>query len=166
MRRLVGLTAVVLTLAVPAAAFALQASSDDGTLSVKSGHGKVVLKPFDGSAIGRVATGTVVIVDPVFGDGGSADVWGCDKQSPTTSDHVTICSGTNLHLRIIDGKYKLIILGTGINLSAVGTGQVTLDGRGDDPSVKADGSYSLNDSLYKSLPDLAKTFTLQPAVGG
>ena len=166
MRRLIGFTAVVLTLAVPAVALALQANSDDGTLSVRNGHGKVILKPFDGSALGRVVNGTVVIVDPVFGDGGSADVWGCDKQPPTTSDHVTVCGGTNLRLRIIDGKYKLIIIGTGISLSAVGTGQVTLDGRGDDASVKADGLFSLNDSVYKSLPDLAKTFALQPAVGG
>lgn len=166
MRRLIGFTVVALALAVPAAALALQQNSGDGSLSIRNGHGKVVLKPFDGSALGRVASGTVVIVDPVFGDGGSADVWGCDKQTPTTSDHVTVCSGTNLRLRIIDGKYKLIIIGTGVSLSAVGTGQVTLDGRGDDPSVKTDGSYSLNDSLYKSLPDLPKTFALQPAVGG
>lgn len=166
MRRLIGFTVVALALALPAVALALQANADDGTLSVRNGHGKVALKPFDGSALGRVASGTVVIVDPVFGDGGSADVWGCDKQSAAASDHVTICSGTNLRLRVVDGKYKLIITGTGINLSAVGTGQVTLDGRGDDPSVKADGFYSLNDSLYKSLPDLAKTFALQAAVGG
>jgi hypothetical protein len=169
MRRLVGFTVLVIALALPTLAFGVTTVSDDGALSVKNGVGKVVLSPFKGSALGRVASGKVVVVDPVFGDGGRFDLWGCDnraKQSDT-NEHVTVCTGSNLRFRVVDGRYKLyIVRATGINLSAVGRGQVTLDGRGDDPTVDSDGLYALNDSPYKSLPDFEKTFPLLTPVGG
>ena len=166
MRRLVGFTVLVIALAVPTLAFGVTSLTDDGALSVKNGVGKVVLSPFNGSALGRVANGKIVIVDPVFGDGGRYDLWGCDKQSEP-SDHATVCSGTNLRFRIVDGRYKLyIVRASGINLSAVGRGQVTLDGRGEDPTVDSDGTYALNDGSYRSLPDAEKTFPLLTSVGG
>jgi hypothetical protein len=164
MRRLVGFTVLVLALAVPAFGFAA-AASDDGALSVKNGVGRVTLSPFNGSALGRVAKGKIWIADPVFGDGGTYDLLGCEKQTDI-SEHLTVCSGTNLRFRIVDGRYKLTIRGTGINLSAVGRGQVTLDGRGDDPAVESDGAYALNDGPYRSLPDVEKTFALVSPVGG
>ena len=166
MRRLVGFTVLVIALALPTLAFGVASLTDDGTISVKNGFGKVVLSPFNGSALGRVANGKILIVDPVFGDGGRVDLWGCDQQSER-SDHVRTCSGSNLRFRIVDGRYKLyIVRATGINLSAVGRGQVTLDGRGDDPTVDSDGFYALNDGPYKSLPDYEKTFPLLTSVGG
>ena len=165
MRRLVGLTVLVIALAVPTLAFGVVALTDDGALSVKNGVGKVVLSPFNGSALGRVASGKIVIVDPVAGDAGHVDLWGCDRQTEPT-EHATACSGTNLRFRIVDGRYKLLVRATGINLSAVGRGQVTLDGRGDDPAVDTDGVYALNDGAYRSLPDFEKTFPLLTSVGG
>jgi hypothetical protein len=165
MRRLAGFTVLVLALAVPAFALGAVDLSDDGNLSVKNGVGKVTLSPFNGSALGKVGKGAIVITDPVFGDGGSYDLWGCDRQKDL-SEHVTWCAGTNLRFRVIDGRYKLTIVGTGINLSAVGRGQVTLDGRGEDPTVDSDGFYALNDGPYRSLPDSEKTLPLVSSVGG
>jgi hypothetical protein len=163
MRRLVGFTVLVIALALPTLAFGVADLSDDGVLSIKNGQGKVALSPFNGSALGRAASGRIAIVDPVFGDGGRYDVRGCDKQIET--EHATICTGSNLRFRIVDGRFKVYVRGTGISLSAVGRGQVTLDGRGDDPTVTSDGVYSLNDATYKSLPDLEKTFPLLTPVG-
>jgi len=56
--------------------------------------------------------------------------------------------------------------GTGIYLSAVGHGQVGLDGRGEDPTIDTDGTYSLNDGPYKSLPDFGATLQLVAPAGG
>jgi|GraSoiStandDraft_24_1057298.scaffolds.fasta_scaffold44961_2 hypothetical protein len=163
MRRLIGFTVLVIALAVPAVAFAISTLGDDGSLSVKNGVGKVVLQPFNGSVLGRVVTGRVVIVDQSLGGGsgsGSLDVWGCDNPRPTATDRVTVCSGSNLRFRVVDSRYKIVVRGSGINLSAVGRGTVTLDGSGEDPGVQTDGQYSLNDGAYKSLPNVEKPFSL------
>jgi hypothetical protein len=162
MRRLVGLTVLAIALVVPTVAFGVGELTDDGALSVKNGVGRVALAPFNGSALGRVAHGRIKIVDTAFGDGGTVDVWGCDNGRSDEIDRVTICFGNNLRFRIVDGRYAVFVRGSGINLSAVGRGTVTLDGRGDDPTVEADGVYSLNDAPYRSLPDLEKPLPLAP----
>jgi hypothetical protein len=160
MRRFVGLTVLTISLAVPATALALvAAASDDGAVSVKNGLGKVVLSPFNGSAVGRLGSGVIKLTDPIFGDGAGFDVWGCDSQ-PVKTDTTEVCTGENIRFRAVGGKYKIFIKGSGIFLSAVGHGTVTLDGRGDDPSVESDGVFSINDSPYRSLPNLEKQFQL------
>jgi hypothetical protein len=162
MRRLIGFTVLVIVLAVPAAAFAIVTLGDDGSLSVKNGVGRVALQPFNGSILGRVATGRVAIVDQALNgiDSGTVDVWGCDNPHLNPTDRLTVCSGTNLRFRVIDGRYRIVVRGSGINLSAVGRGTVTLDGSGENPDVDSDGQYSLNDGAYKSLPNVQKPFSL------
>ena len=71
-----------------------------------------------------------------------------------------------MRFRAIGGEVPGRDQGSGIYLSAVGTGLATLNGAGDDPSVGFDGAYSLNDKPYGSLPNFATTFTLAaPSVG-
>ena len=179
MRRLVWLTALVLALAAPAMAFAVVGSGqDDGTLSVKAGVGKVYLK-FNGSAVGRVQRGSIRVTDYVAGDGFGFEFLNCDierDRSDTTTnknDTIKVCKGDNIRFRAIGGKYEIAIggmtsfsPGKGIYLSAVGNGFAILNGAGDDPSVVgSDGTYSLNDRPYKSLPDFATTFTLAAPPG-
>ncbi len=165
MRRFVGLTVLAASLAVPTTALALvAASSDDGVLSVKNGAGKVVLA-FNGSAVGRLSHGKIVLTDPVFGDGEGFDVWGCDS-TPLKTDTTEVCSGENIRFRAVGGRYKIVIKGSGIFLSAVGNGTVVLNGAGDDPTVESDGVYSLNDAAYRSLPNTEKTFELATPSGG
>ena len=170
MRRLVWFTVLAIAFAAPAAGFAL-ASDSDGTLSVKAGIGKVYLK-FNGSAVGRVWSGSIRVTDPVATDGLGFDFSGCDVEqdkSDTTanrSDTITICRGSNLRFRAIGGKYQVLTRGSGIYLSAVGTGFAVLNGAGDDPAVDSDGTYSLNDRPYRSLPDFPATFTLAAPPSG
>jgi hypothetical protein len=164
MRRLVWFTVLAFTLAAPAVGFAVVGSSDDGTLSVKGGVGKVTLN-FNGSAVGRLQKGSIQVTDPVASDGVGFDFWGCEQEIDKTNS-TTLCRGTNLRFRAIGGKYQIQIKGTGMYLSAVGHGQATLDGRGEEASVDSDGFYSLNDLPYKSLPDLGQTFTLAAPAGG
>ena len=179
MRRLVLLTVLATSLALPAAAFAALAnggSGDDGALSVKNGRGKVILGvplngtgvPFNGAAVGRVGHGWIKITDPIADDGQGADVWGCDNApgGVDVTDTTIYCSGDNLRFRAAGGKYKIVVVGRGVFLSAVGHGTLTLNGAGDSPSIDADGLFSINDSPFRSLPDDAKTFLLAAPAGG
>jgi hypothetical protein len=169
MRRLVCFTVLAIALAGTAAGFALASTTDDGTLSVKAGVGKVNLN-FNGSAVGRVAHGSITLVDPLVGDGWGIVTWGCDSGSyrESTGDgdgEVSVCKGNGLRFRAIGGRYQIKLKGSGIYLSAVGQGTAFLNGAGDDPSVDSDGTYSLNDQPYKSLPDLGATLPLVAPTG-
>lgn len=163
MRRLVAFTALAIALAVPAAGLAVGDGSDDGTLSVKNASGRILLQPFNGSAIGRIARGRVMITDSIFADGAGPDFWGCDSKFDK-SDTTTVCSGTNLRFRAIGGSYKIVIRGVGVFLSAVGRGAVLLNGSGEDPA-DADGVFSLNDSPYRSLPNVPRPYVLSAPSG-
>ena len=88
MRRLVWLTVLAIALAVPAVGLALS-GNDDGTLSVKGGIGKVYLN-FNGSAVGRVAKGSIKVIDPNPDDGLGFSFSGCDVGSHDISDTTTI----------------------------------------------------------------------------
>ena len=170
MRRLVWLTVLAFVLAAPAAGLALT-GDDDGTLSVKAGIGKVYLN-FNGSAVGRVRSGSIRVTDPVASDGLRYDFSNCDveidKSDTTTNkgDTITVCRGSNLRFLAVGGKYQILIRGAGVYLSAVGHGYAVLNGAGDDPAVDSDGTYSLNDGPYKSLPDFGGTVNLVAPVGG
>jgi hypothetical protein len=170
MRRLVWLTVLAFVLAAPAAGLAVT-GDEDGTLSVKAGIGKVYLN-FNGSAVGRLRSGSIRVTDPVATDGIGFDFSGCDveidKSDTTTNkgDTITVCRGTNLRFRAIGGRYQISIKGAAIYLSAVGHGYAVLNGAGDDPEVASDGTYSLNDGPFKSLPDLGGTVNLVAPAGG
>jgi len=162
MRRLVWFTVLAFALAAPAVGFALT-GTDDGTLSIKAGIGKVYLK-FNGSAVGRLQHGVIQITDPLPNDGAGVDFSGCDERDRI--DTTSICRGTNLRFRAIGGKYQILIKGTGSYLSAVGYGYAVLNGAGDDLNIPTDGTYSLNDGPYKSLPNLRTTFNIVAPPGG
>jgi hypothetical protein len=162
MRRLVGLTVLLFTLAVPAVAFAFVADSNDGTLSVKAGVGRVIVN-FSGAAVGRLGHGRISATDPVQSDGAGVQFFGCSKlREPTAA--TTVCSGDNIRFRAIGGKYLILVRGSGIYLSVVGQGTVALDGSGENPGV-GDGAYSFNDKPYRSLPNSFTVFTLAAPFG-
>ncbi len=163
MRRLVWITVLAFALAVPAMGLALS-GDNDGTLSVKAGVGRVNVN-FNGSAVGWLRSGFIQVTDPVASDGVGFEFLNCDVERDK-SDTIKICRGTNLRFRAIGGKYQIVIKGAGIYLSAVGHGYSVLNGAGDDLNVVYDGTYSLNDGPYKSLPDFPTTFTLAAPSGG
>ena len=161
------LAAAAAVISLPAAALALPMGPDDGTLSVRHGRGVVQLR-FRGAVIGRLAHGSVRIYDPVANDGSGADFWGCDHGGPhDLSDTTQICTGDDIRFRAIGGRYGVTARGSGIFLSAVGRGRVTLNGIGDpDLGILNDGQYSLNGGDYQSLPDDTETFQLAAPPGG
>lgn len=162
------MTLLAVCLAIPAAAFAVAGGTDDGTLSVRNGIGKVGLE-FDGSVLGRVVgRGSIKIVYAFPSDGAGVNVFGCDDLFQT--DTKTVCSsdgkGLPVRFRAIGGSYKIVLGGSGIYLSAVGTGTVTMNGAGDNPDVGFDGRYSINDEPYKSLPNYTRQYSLEAPAGG
>ena len=58
--------------------------------------------------------------------------------------------GSNFRFRAMGGLYRVVVRGSGVYLFAGGRGQVTL--RGSAISPHKDGTYSLNDGNFRSLP--------------
>ena len=137
MRKLV-LTLFVLACAVPAAGSAAPARGvGDGTLSVDDGEGRIVIVA-KGAVIGRFERGSVTIQDRTPNDAFDPKIWG-DTRGFNVSDAGEKYTGTDVRFRLIGGEFRLVVQGSGIDLSAVGDGRVHLDGAGRSP-----GTYSLD----------------------
>jgi hypothetical protein len=160
MRRLALISAVFAAAWLAAGAQA----AGDGSLVVKNGAAPftpgsivqaddtpVVSLRITGSVIGRVADAGRIIIDggancvndpQVVGAGRSLSV----KQSDTAQKWV----GTDFTFRAVGCTFTLIVWGSRVNLVAAGHGTARVAGMPDTP--KGDGTYSLNDQDFKSLP--------------
>jgi hypothetical protein len=163
MRRICLSLAVAALLAVP-----IVASADappDGTLVVKNGDGKFTMNG-TGAIIGTLDHGSVKLVDPAEGNTDDLVLRGCDngsKSNPT--DNSITCSGKDLRYRVVEGRFKVRINGTGINLSAVGysVGDPGVTINGDpawDDGDSVFGTYKVNDDSARKITDKQITFTL------
>jgi hypothetical protein len=163
MRRIWASLAVAALLAVPVVAAA--DAPPDGTLVVKNGDGKVTMNG-TGALIGTLDKGSVKLIDPAEGNTDDLVLRGCDngsKASPT--DNSIVCSGKDLRYRVVEGRFKVRINGTGINLSAVGYSVgdpgVTINGDPDlDDGDGLLGTYKVNDDSAKRITDKPITFAL------
>ncbi len=134
-------------LAAPAA-YASNVAKGDGTVSVKAGNGKVSLSGRV-SAFGRVDTGRIIFtsLDPT--DDTLPDLFDTCEHTQLRFDGSIFCQGSKLRFRLLDAKYRITIIGRGIDVSAVGKGQATLQGA---ETTLDDGDFSLNGGLYKAIP--------------
>jgi hypothetical protein len=158
MRRLLLLILVLSACTVPLALAA--GTPTDGTLSVKRGKGVLTLK-VTGTIIGHVNNGRVQVRDFKPNDGNDPQ-WSCKRHR--LSKQVSYCKGRNLGFRVEDGRFTVTVRGIGISISAVGHGQVDVDGTGD--TGVNDGVMSIDDAPYQSLPDFPTTFYLGPPPPG
>jgi hypothetical protein len=140
----------VIALGLPAAAAATRMDPSDGTLSVRDGRGTFVINA-KGGVIGSFARGRVVITDPIDSDGTGPIVSG-DDWHRERSDTTDVYGGTRVRFRLIGGTFKIKVIGSGVDLSVVGRGTVTLDGQGTDD----DGTYSVNGAPYAPVPAFAQ----------
>jgi hypothetical protein len=154
MRRLLTFVVLVAALALPAGSAARPSSASDGTLSVKDARGIITIQG-RGGVIGSVGKGSVLINDPVDGDGTGPIVTG-DEWSKDKTDTATIWGGTKVRFRMIGGAFKIVVRGRGINLSFVGKANVIVNGAGTDD----DGSYAVNGGDYNLIPAFALPFAL------
>jgi hypothetical protein len=149
MRRLLIFCAFV-ALALPAAIQAATAS--DGTLAVKNATG-VVMVDANGVIIGHADKARITITDSDSTDG-RVIVLGWDAKVALTPTR-TLYKGEDMRFKLLGGDNILFIKGSGISLSAVGEGKVTLDGG----NVANDGKFSIDDGPFLSLPDSIHTFS-------
>ena len=153
-----GLLAIATVLAVFTVPLALAADTPtDGTMSVKRGRGTVVLK-LKGTVIGRVArNGRVQVRDFRPFDANDPQLT-CRPHVRRIGFGIWLCKGRNIGFRVDKGRFNVNVRGTGISISAVGRGNVTVDGAGD--TGVNDGLLSIDAAPYESLPDFATTYYL------
>jgi hypothetical protein len=156
MRRALLIT-LVLALAVPVAAAARTLVPGDGSMVVRSGDGNVRLIDFKGAILGRIANGTVVVVDPKGGDCDALLVWDADNQWPRvrtvgedTHLECVFKTTSGMRFRLVGGPSTIRVNGKGIALSAVGQGLAYVRGS---RVVADDGTYSVDGSDWKALPE-------------
>jgi len=117
----------------PAAADAATGAIGDGTLSVDNGHGSVQIQA-RGAVLGRVAKGSVMIADLTPDDTSDPSVWGWETAVPRL-DGSTTYRGDKIRFRLIGGGWRIVVKGSGIDVSAVGRGRVWLNGDSFDAGV-------------------------------
>lgn len=149
----------LLALAVPAAALAAP-EAGDGSLSVADGRGRVSVQA-RGGIIGRIERGSVLVYDLSPEDTSVPAVSGDDVPVRFVGDGVQY-GGKGVRFRLVGGAYKIVVNGSGIDLSAVGNGFVVLEGKGSDPGTYSfDGDdCSAPDADCKPLPSKPTRFKL------
>jgi hypothetical protein len=147
-RRIFAIAAFVL-LGVPAGANAVGGGAGDGTLAVSGASGSIGIAS-RGALIGQLDRGRVIFIDdPDAKDSKEPVVWGYETKRDI-SDTKALYSGTDIRFRIIGGFFRVKVTGTGMDLSIVGRGSVTL---GPAVGLLTLGTYSLNDGFLLPFPD-------------
>jgi hypothetical protein len=153
MRR-AAIATLVLALAVPAG---VAAARPGGTLAITDARGAIVLKG-RGAVLGRIDRGTLQIVDLSAADAWSPRINGIPR------GRVVGLKGREITFYVPGGRYRIVVRGEGINVSARGAGVTTLDG--DPDPAGATGEYSVGDETPVPLPDFATRvrFGVEPDV--
>lgn len=154
MRRIV--LTLLCSLIVAPAALASARAAGDGVLELKDVYGTVSVgtyaSPAKGALWGQIDKGKLTVYDPLPGDG-AIYVSGYDTKAPVDllgdGPDATLYTGSNLHFRVTGGKYKLTIVGSSIDLTAVGVGVAWLAG---DPAVDDAGRYAVNSGKWVPVP--------------
>jgi hypothetical protein len=154
MRRFLLFLGLVAMLAVPAVVTA--ASRVDGTLSVKRGRALINIKLQRGTVIGRMAKGTIRIRDLGPYDNSIPQIHHCRLRYPNST--TIACTGKKIVFRAVDGRFVTRLNGSGIFLSAVGRGNVTITGAAN-PTFP-NGVMSVDNGPYQQIPDFAMSFSL------
>jgi hypothetical protein len=137
------------------------ATPETGVLSLEGGRGTVVIE-IRGSVLGRLTTGTLRVTDLTPRDRFGPAVVGRKLTSTRLGPRTVLYRGQGLRFRALGGRYRLVIRGSGISVSAVGRGSVVLDG---DPKTPFEdvGVYSLEEGVDCELePELCLPLPSDP----
>ena len=145
---------VLAAVAVPAAAVAADRSTGDGAFELKAANGTFILTG-RGVLWGQLDNGSVRVTDPVNATSPSLLVSGAEHTRPV-GENVTVYWGTNLTFRETGGKYRIRFKGSGLDLTAIGSGTADMTG---DPTTLTDGTYALDSGKWQPVPLLEKVVT-------
>jgi hypothetical protein len=126
-------------LLVPAAAFADRVGSNGGSLVVSDAVGKLTVSGH-GLIFGHVDRGTITVIGDYRPDDNTALPSVSGAKLKFAGGNV-VYSGSDVRFLFPGGRYTLVVDGSGIDLSAVGTGKLSAVGRGsaEDGWVTIDG---------------------------
>jgi hypothetical protein len=158
MRRLV-FTLLVTLLVLPAAALGGVRAAGDGTLAVKNAMAQRIVIEGRGTIFGHFDTATLTVVDYNPFDAKEPQVNGAEK-TQLKSETTTVYKGSDVRFFFGGGRYKIILSGFGVSLSAVGRGTATLAGVG----TADDGTFVVNGGKPQPLPSLIPVSTSFGAV--
>jgi hypothetical protein len=158
--RMLAVLACLAALAATLLAGAYGAEPDAGTLSVERGKG-VVMLDLRGSILGRLSVGSLRVTDQTPADRFAALVFGRKVTQERIGPRTVVYRGQGLRFRMLGGGYRIVVRGTGIDISAVGKGVAVLDG---DPRAASDdaGVYSLDGVDCGLEPELCLPLPLEP----
>lgn len=123
---------------MPALASAAETSAGDGALGVSAANGTIYLQGH-GVIYGHFDSGTVMVLNYVPDDGVSVPAVSSPKAKYSRGSGVY--SGTDVRFLFASGKYTLELIGTDMNVSAVGKGSIVATGVGtaDDGAITVNG---------------------------
>jgi hypothetical protein len=143
------------------------AYQNGGELSVERAKGAVILE-IRGSVLGRLGAGTLRVTDATPRDRFEALVTGRRFEEEQVGPRTVVYRGFGLRFRMVGGAYRIAARGSGISLSAVGRGFVTLDGDRRFPTDDV-GVYSLEGvdcgvepQRCLAMPDEPERYAVEP----
>lgn len=147
--------------AVPAALAGSRATGD-GVLELNSVNADRVAIVARGAIWGQFDRGTLIVYDRSPQDGSTPYVSGADQSYPTLDGSGTVYKGRNIHFRSTDGAYRFVFSGSGIDLTAVGSGKAYIDGNIDAIDM---GTFAVDDGDWQPVPAKLKIvpFGVQPS---
>lgn len=144
------LLAVLVLVAALAVSTGWAAANVPGTLSIEDARGIVTVRG-TGTLIGRLEKGELVIVDLSPADQWSPRINGVPRA------RVVGTRGKDVNYFVPGGRYKVVVRGEGIAVSARGVGYALLRAR---PGPAGDGGvFSIGDDDPEPLPDDATKVT-------
>jgi hypothetical protein len=142
--RIAAIVSCLATLVVVLVPAAQSAEKPLGSLEVTDGRGVITVKG-RGALLGRLDRGSLTIVDLTPNDQWSPRVNGVPR------GRLVGMRGRDVSFYIPAGRYRVVVRGEGINISARGSGWAQLDAQPD--ATGAAGAYTVGDASPEQLPD-------------
>ena len=131
-----------------------------GELSLEGGRGSALLD-MRGVVLGRLTTGTLRVTDLTPRDRFTPTVAGRKLTSERVGPRTTLYRGQGIRFKLLGGRYRIVVRGVGMSVSAVGWGSVVLDAEprflGDDVGV-----FSLDGTDCVMAPQLCLPLPADP----
>jgi hypothetical protein len=130
-------------LLLPAVAIADRGGSSGGSLVVTDANARLTVSGH-GLIFGHLGRGTITVVGDYRPDDNTALPSVSGAKMKFTGGNI-VYTGSEVRFLFPGGKYTLIVDGTGIDISAVGTGKLAAVGKylGDDGTIAVDGGTPL-----------------------
>jgi hypothetical protein len=139
---ILALLAVLVTASVSSARVAHESRAQENAIELVDGTGSATFT-MRGALIGSLDKGRITITD--LPGGASTDILVQNAATVRQEDaRTTVYTGENLRFRVFRGRWRIEIVGDGIDASAVGTGWLKLQG--------VSGRYSFAGGPYRAWP--------------